>query len=483
MPARILKYHAKDFNKYKIPSNLKQELMDKKIKIGIELEWEFDDPENTGYYDYEGDWIDGDTSDYYRENFIYELNRLGIYPRNSYENLRDNTLDFTIEEDGSLWEDSCEFVTRPINFHPQDLSDIEFIKKVLDVLNKDYDVYSENSGMHVHINQDDFYSNNSTKSKLCQILFCSLMNKREFWQDVYKWSERNSEIHTRNYSSPREMIGKYDIQDKINHLALCKDDDDIACTMQKYWNEVLDECENKYSMTHKTTYNTIEIRVFNSTSSWDKIIDRLNTIYKMIEFCRTLTNEILDKGVSVQLDNITWEHFYNNKYDTRVLKVGVLIYSVTDGEPFYVYDYDKDIDRFKAIRLRDKISYNVDLNFKIDNLEDFGRMFSFDKIKGDIKMKTMTEIVDELGLRYQKNYNDIEDTRKILFLFHSKTSGIYNRIYVTCNTGLGGFVRIDGENNFTGIQEQFISKLKENNISWDEIQLYLIDQYKATLTK
>ena len=53
--------------------------------------------------------------------------------------------------------------------------------------------------------------------------------------------------------------------------------------------------------------------------------------------------------------------------------------------------------------------------------------------------------------------------------------------YTSCNTRLGGFVRVDGENHFTGIQEQFISKLKENNTTWDEVQLYLIHQYQAAI--
>ena len=133
------------------------------------------------------------------------------------------------------------------------------------------------------------------------------------------------------------------------------------------------------------------------------------------------------------------------------------------------------------IRLRDKIDYIIDTNFRVNGLEDFGKMFSFDKIKGGLKMKTITEIVDELGLKYQKDFNGMEDGKKILFLLNDKTNGIYNRIYTSCNTGLGGFIRVDEENHFTGIQEQFISKLKENNTTWDEVQLYLIHQYQATL--
>ena len=173
MPTSILGYHNKSFNKYKEPSNLREDLMDKKIKIGIELEWEFDNPDNDGYYDDDDEWIEADTSDYYRERFIKRLNDAGLYPTTYYRDLNNRTLDFTLEEDGSLWEDSCEFVTRPMNFHPDDLSDMEFMKQVLDILNDNYDVYRENSGMHVHINQDDFYPNNIMKSKLCQILFCS----------------------------------------------------------------------------------------------------------------------------------------------------------------------------------------------------------------------------------------------------------------------------------------------------------------------
>ena len=481
MPTTILGYHNKSFNKYKEPSNLKEELMNKKIKIGIELEWEFDNPDNSGYYDDDGEWIGADTSDYYRERFIKKLNNDGLYPEESYRNLDDKTLDFTLEEDGSLWEDSCEFVTRPMNFHPNDLSDINFVKQVLDILNNNYDVYRENSGMHVHINQDDFYSNNLMKSRLCQILFCALINKNEFWEDLYKWSERNSESHTRDYAAPKELIKRYDIQDKINYLTIHRNDNDIADIIFDYWCKCLNRCENKYSATHKTEYDTIEIRIFNSTTYWGKIIDRLNTIYKMIEFCRTLTDEILDRGVEIKLNNIEWESFYNNKYDKKEIKVGTIIYSITDAQPFLVMDYEDITKTFRVIRLRDKIDYIIDTNFRIKGLEDFGKMFSFNKIQGGFKMKTIKEIVDELGLRYQKDFNGMENGKKILFLLNDKTNGIYNRIYTGCNTGLGGFVRVDGENHFTGIQEQFISKLKENNTTWDEVQLYLIHQYQAAI--
>ena len=313
MPTTILGYHNKSFNKYKEPSNLREDLMDKKIKIGIELEWEFDNPDNDGYYDDDDEWIEADTSDYYRERFIGKLNRAGLYPEESYRNLDNRTLDFTLEEDGSLWEDSCEFVTRPMNFHPDDLSDMGFMKQVLDILNDNYDVYRKNSGMHVHINQDDFYPNNIMKSKLCQILFCSLMNKNEFWNDLYEWSERENEGHTRNYAAPRELIEKYNIETKISLLAKYRNQYDIANIVSDYWWKCLNRCENKYSATHKTDYDTIEIRIFNSTTSWETIINRLNTIYKMIEFCRTLTDEILDKGVEIKLNEIEWKDFYNNR--------------------------------------------------------------------------------------------------------------------------------------------------------------------------
>ena len=474
MPTSILGYHNKSFSKYKEPSNLREDLMDKKIKIGIELEWEFDNPDNDGYYDEDDEWVE-DTSDYYRERFIGKLNRAGLYPEESYRNLDNRTLDFTLEEDGSLWEDSCEFVTRPMNFHPDDLSDMEFMKQVLDILNDNYDVYRENSGMHVHINQDDFYPNDIMKSKLCQILFCSLMNKNEFWDDLYKWSEREDEGHTRNYAAPRELIEKYDIQNKIKHIIDNKNSYNIQDIIINHCNLCLSRCENKYSTTHKTDYDTIEIRIFNSTTYWEKIIDRLNTIYKMIEFCRTLTDEILDKSIEIKLNDIQWEDFYNNRWDKREIKVG------TDAQPFLVMDYEDVTKTFRVIRLRDKIDYIIDTNFRVNGLEDFGKMFSFDKIKGGLKMKTITEIVNELGLNYQKDFNGMEDGKKILFLLNDKTNGIYNRIYTSCNTGLGGFVRVDGENHFTEIQEQFISKLKENNTTWDEVQLYLIHQYQATI--
>ena len=481
MPTSILGYHNKSFDKYKEPSNLKEDLMDKKIKIGIELEWEFDNPDNNGYYDDDDEWIEADTSDYYRERFIKRLNDAGLYPTTYYRDLNNRTLDFTLEEDGSLWEDSCEFVTRPMNFHPDDLSDMGFMKQVLDILNDNYDVYRKNSGMHVHINQDDFYPNNIMKSKLCQILFCSLMNKNEFWDDLYKWSEREDEGHIRNYAAPRELIEKYNIETKISLLAKYRNQYGIANIVSDYWWKSLNRCENKYSATHKTNYDTIEIRIFNSTTSWETIINRLNTIYKMIEFCRTLTDEILDKGIEIKLNDIQWEDFYNNRWDKREIRVGTVIYSVTDAQPFLVMDYEDVTQTFRVIRLRDKIDYIIDTNFRVNGLEDFGKMFSFDKIKGGLRMKTITEIVNELGLKYQKDFNGMEDGKKILFLLNDKTNGIYNRIYTSCNTGLGGFVRADGENHFTGIQEQFISKLKKNNTSWDEVQLYLIHQYQATI--
>ena len=48
-------------------------------------------------------------------------------------------------------------------------------------------------------------------------------------------------------------------------------------------------------------------------------------------------------------------------------------------------DYEDVTQTFRVIRLRDKIDYIIDTNFRVNGLEDFGKMFSFDKIKGGLK--------------------------------------------------------------------------------------------------
>lgn len=482
MPTICLDYHEKKFSWFKQPTELNASVLNKFIKIGLELEFEFNDVED-GYYDEDGEWISSDVDEYERSYFIRELNDLGLYPKTPEYELENHTLDFVFEQDGSLWEDSCEFITRPINFHPQDLSDMDFLKKVLEVLSTKYSITKNNSGMHVHIDMDTFYYNNKTKARLCQLLFCAFINKSEFWNDVFNFSERTNERKMRNYSSPREIINRYDLQDKINTIVTANNlGNDVVDYIDSIYNNCLDDCEDKYSATHKVNcYNTIEIRIFNTTDSFDKVIERLTTIYNIIASCRTLVDTIFN-GQKVELDTITWEQLISNKVDIKELKSGSIIYSVTDGQAFIVVDYESVTKTFKVIRLRDKEDFFINNKFELQGMESFGRMFSWERIKGGRKMSTFEEIINELGLKYQKDFSELDNGKKILFLLHDKNNGVYSKIYTQCNTGLGGFVRVDGENHFTGIYETLVNKIKENNISWEEVQLYLIAQFQANIT-
>ena len=482
MPTICLDYHEKKFSWFKQPMELNANVLDKFIKVGLELEFEFNDVDD-GYYDEDGEWISSDVYEYDRSYFIRELNNLGLYPKTPEYELENNTLDFVFEQDGSLWEDSCEFITRPINFHPQDLSDMDFLKKTLEVLSTKYSIVKQNSGMHVHIDMNTFYHNNKIKAKLCQLLFCSFINKKEFWNDVFNFSERTEESKMRNYASPREIINRYDLQDKLNTIVTVNAlDNDVEGYIDSIYDRCLDDCEDKYSATHKVNYyNTIEVRIFNTTDSFDKVIERLTTLYNIIASCRMLVDTIFD-GQKIDLDTISWEQLISNKVDIKELKSGSIIYSVTDGQAFIVVDYEDVTKTFKVIRLRDKEDFFINNKFELQGMESFGRMFSWDKIKGGKKMSTFEEIINSLGLKYQKDFNGLDNGKKILFLLHDKNNGVYSKIYTQCNTGLGGFVRVDGENHFTGIYETLVSKIKENNISWEEVQLYLIAQFQANIT-
>ena len=56
MPTICLNYHEKKFSWFKQPMGLNASVLDKFIKIGLELEFEFNDVEDE-YYDENGEWI------------------------------------------------------------------------------------------------------------------------------------------------------------------------------------------------------------------------------------------------------------------------------------------------------------------------------------------------------------------------------------------------------------------------------------------
>ena len=140
----------------------------------------------------------------------------------------------------------------------------------------------------------------------------------------------------------------------------------------------------------------------------------------------------------------------SNKVDIKELKSGSIIYSVTGGQAFIVVDYESVTKTFKIIRLRDKEDFFINNKFELQGMESFGRMFSWERVKGGRKMSTFEEIINELGLKYQKDFNGLDNGKKDFYSYYTiKNNGVYSKIYTQCNTGLGGFVRVDGENYFT----------------------------------
>lgn len=481
MPQYVCGYHDKRFEQFKKPSEINPEYKDKSIKCGLELEWEFGYGED-GYYDDDGDWIEPDTDDYTCTRLVRKLNNAGLYPISRLENIPDNTLDFCLEQDGSLMGDSCEFVSRPLNFHPNDLSDIEFLKNVMKILNDNYDIDKVNSGMHVHINQDDFYHGDRTRANLCILLFCYIINAPHNWDNLFDWSERTDEEHTREYADRQDIL--YDgnnLQYGINKI-LKTNQSELEELIKEYFRNYLHDCTSKYSTTHiVNSYNTLEIRIFNTTDNFDVVVNRLTTIYNMIECCRTLVDKILDDRIEIKLNDIEWKDFISNKFTPKEIGVGTILYSATNNVPFIVIDYEQVTQTFKLRCLKDRTEHLMTRSFKLYGAEIFGRMFNWNRVKGDKIMKNIKEIVEELGLKYQPNFDDLENGKNILYVLWDKVNGLYYRSYNKTLIGLGGFIRVDGDNYLGDKGAELCNALKENEIAWDEVQLYLLEKYQAAL--
>ena len=130
-----------------------------------------------------------------------------------------------------------------------------------------------NCGMHVHFNRNYFTSEDNLVN-----LF-TIFNK--FWDNIVEFSRRNTE--------------------QIERWAR-KPDDDVE--------EAIIENENRYIAINLTNTNTIEFRIFASTTDYDTFMKTLTFVNNIVMFSKYATKE--------QIDDLSWEDLFDTNSITNM---------------------------------------------------------------------------------------------------------------------------------------------------------------------
>ena len=130
-----------------------------------------------------------------------------------------------------------------------------------------------NCGMHVHFNRNYFTSEDNLVN-----LF-TIFNK--FWDNIVEFSRRNTE--------------------QIERWAR-KPDDDIE--------EAIEENECRYIAINLTNTNTIEFRIFASTTDYDTFMKTLTFVNNIVMFSKYATKE--------QIDDLSWEDLFDTNSITNM---------------------------------------------------------------------------------------------------------------------------------------------------------------------
>ena len=130
-----------------------------------------------------------------------------------------------------------------------------------------------NCGMHVHFNRNYFTSEDNLVN-----LF-TIFNK--FWDNIVEFSRRNTE--------------------QIERWAR-KPDDNIE--------EAIEENECRYIAINLTNTNTIEFRIFASTTDYDTFMKTLTFVNNIVMFSKYATKE--------QIDDLSWEDLFDTNSITNM---------------------------------------------------------------------------------------------------------------------------------------------------------------------
>lgn len=186
-----------------------------------------------------------------------------------------NDIPVSTEEDGSL-DDGFEFITSPMTYEFHNKLSKEYIE-VMDAYNK-YNMISNNHcGLHVHINRNYF---DDVDAGILNIL--TIFDK--FWSELEEFSRRDIDRLDRWARKP-------------------------SGTPQQFLNESKNGRANRYSAVNLCNDNTIEFRIFKSTTDWDILDGTLSLVNNIAIISKYLSN---DKIKSLTWEDLTSKDFSNN---------------------------------------------------------------------------------------------------------------------------------------------------------------------------
>lgn len=397
------------------------------IKFGMELEVEFEQGQNI-QSDYDNDIISYD--DYVESTNDYMEDILPEFDKFSKK-------DITLEEDCSLNCTSFELITRPIVYNGIGFPNFfNTLLTTVEELNEKWDCCHNNNGMHIHIDRKSFINDKAL------YMFMYLFNSKKLRGDIVTFAGRET------------YFAKYMEQN-------CTDSD-----VNNFENEINDGAFNlnlldemfgdKYSATHYTDYGTLEIRVFRVWYNKESIKRVIQTLYNMIMYC----NSHQDWNTADDLDMITFEEFQN------ITPIRTILYTVT-GEQAKIIEIN---DNGYIVEFDNGNKVTVNSNLTIKGMEEYGRVFYANKVKGvEVKyMKSIKEIVKDLKLE-RTLFPD--ENRKVVYVFYDRKHKVFKeRNYLQTNY-LGGGFYID--NDYTN--GEFCEELMSNGVTWKEFQEYMLN--------
>ena len=186
-----------------------------------------------------------------------------------------NDIPISTEEDGSL-DDGFELITSPMTYEFHNKLSKEYTE-VMETYNK-YNMISNNHcGLHVHINRNYF---DDVDAGILNIL--TIFDK--FWHDLERFSRRDINRLDRWAKKP-------------------------SGTPEQFLNESKRGRTNRYSAVNLCNDNTIEFRIFKSTTDWDILDDTLSLVNNIAIISKYLSN---DKIKSLTWEDLTSKDFSNS---------------------------------------------------------------------------------------------------------------------------------------------------------------------------
>ena len=229
---RINCYHSGDREQW-IPFYKKiEDVNSDLLKVGIEIECEFGTNDD--------EWYDGD-----EDRYVCSGNYENI--ANKIEQFSNGEINFILEEDGSLANDSFELITRPVFYAQDNKNDIEFLESALKIISPE--LIPQNSGTHFHIDKKNIFPKDIPED-ICKAIIAVVMNK--FKDDLFKISKRDDIRKMNNYASFKEL-----------DLEICSDIKYIINNTR----DILSTFRERYCAINFQPAYTIEFRFFGATKS------------------------------------------------------------------------------------------------------------------------------------------------------------------------------------------------------------------------